>query len=72
MSLTAKFMRSYLSKATGERRAIYTVNGPSKELEAYMGSNFAGKPFNKKLIDEHLKKYSNVRFFTSIWQTSCS
>ena len=35
MSLTAKFTRSYLSKATGERRAIYTVNGPSKELEAY-------------------------------------
>jgi hypothetical protein len=35
MSLTAKFSRSYLSKASGERRAIYTVNGPTKELEAY-------------------------------------
>jgi hypothetical protein len=35
MSLTAKFARSYTSKASGERRAIYTVNGPTKELEAY-------------------------------------
>lgn len=34
----------------------------SKELEAYMGSNFSGKPFNKKLIDEHLKKYNHVLF----------
>lgn len=33
--LTAKFLRSYSSKASGERRAIYTVNGPTKELEAY-------------------------------------
>ncbi len=32
----------------------------SKELEAYLGSNFNGKPFNKKLIDEHLKKYNSV------------
>lgn len=35
MSLTAKFTRSFTSKASGERRAIYTVNGPTKELEAY-------------------------------------
>lgn len=35
MSLTAKFARSYTSKASGERRAIYTVNGPTKELEAF-------------------------------------
>jgi len=34
----------------------------SKELEAYLGSNFSGKPFNKKLIDEHLKKYNQVLF----------
>lgn len=34
----------------------------SKELEAYLGSNFAGKPFNKKLINEHLEKYSTVLF----------
>lgn len=32
----------------------------SKELETYLGSNFQGKPFNKKLIDEHLKKYNSV------------
>ena len=32
----------------------------SKELEAYLGSNFLGKPFNKKLIDDHLKKYNTV------------
>lgn len=34
----------------------------SKELESYMGSNFSGKPFNKKLIEEHLKKYNSVLF----------
>ncbi len=32
----------------------------SKELEAYLGSNFSGKPFNKKLMVNLLKKYSNV------------
>lgn len=32
----------------------------SKELEAYLGSNFNGKPFNKKIIDDHLKKYNSV------------
>ena len=32
----------------------------SKELEAYLGTNFLGKPFNKKLIDDHLKKYNSV------------
>jgi hypothetical protein len=31
-----------------------------KELEAYLGSNFSGKPFDKKLIDESLKKYNSV------------
>ena len=45
---------------------IRTKNGymksyiTSKELEAYLGSNFLGKPFNKKLIDTHLKKYTQV------------
>ncbi len=34
----------------------------SKELEAYLGSNFNGKPFNKKLIDDHLKKYTTLLF----------
>lgn len=32
----------------------------SKELEAFLGTNFNGKPFNKKLIDDHLKKYNTV------------
>lgn len=32
----------------------------SKELEAYLGSNFSGKAFNKKMIDDHLKKYNSV------------
>jgi hypothetical protein len=32
----------------------------SKELEAYLGTNFLGKPFDKKLIDDHLKKYNTV------------
>ena len=32
----------------------------SKELEAYMGSNFSGKPFNKKLVAGVMKKYSNI------------
>jgi hypothetical protein len=32
------------------------------ELKAYLGSNFNGKPFNKKIIDVHLKKYSNLLF----------
>lgn len=30
----------------------------SKELEAYLGSNFSGKSFDKKLIDDSLKKYN--------------
>lgn len=34
----------------------------SKELENYLGSNFSGKPFDKKLIDAHLKKYSQLLF----------
>lgn len=33
-----------------------------KELETYLGSNFNGKPFNKKLIDDHLKKYNQLLF----------
>ncbi len=32
----------------------------SKELEAYLGSNFADKKFNKTLIDEGLKKYNKL------------
>lgn len=33
-----------------------------KELENYLGSNFNGKPFDKKLIDDHLKKYNQILF----------
>lgn len=32
----------------------------SKELDAYLGSNFAGKTFDKKLIEDGLKKYSTL------------
>ncbi len=42
------------------RKGYFKNYVTSKELEAYMGSNFAGKVFNKKLIDEHLKKYNHV------------
>ncbi|MFA6236433.1 MAG: hypothetical protein WC635_03815 [Bacteriovorax sp.] len=34
----------------------------SKELENYLGTNFNGKPFDKKLIDAHLKKYNQLLF----------
>jgi hypothetical protein len=34
----------------------------SKDLETYLGTNFAGKPFNKKLIDDSLKKYNSLLF----------
>lgn len=34
----------------------------SKELENYLGSNFTGKSFDKKLIDTHLKKYNQLLF----------
>lgn len=34
----------------------------SKELENYLGSNFSGKVFDKKLIDTHLQKYNQVLF----------
>lgn len=44
------------------KRGIFKSYVTSKELESYMGTNFAGKPFNKKLIDEHLNKYNNVLF----------
>ncbi|MDO9182521.1 MAG: hypothetical protein Q7U04_08930 [Bacteriovorax sp.] len=33
-----------------------------KELENFLGSNFTGKPFDKKMIDTHLKKYNQVLF----------
>lgn len=35
----------------------YVLN---KDLEAYLGSNFAGKSFDKKLIEDGLKKYTNL------------
>lgn len=34
----------------------------SKELENYLGSNFTGKSFDKKLIENHLKKYNQLLF----------
>lgn len=34
----------------------------SKELENFLGSNFSGKPFDKKLIETHLKKYNTLLF----------
>ncbi len=42
------------------RRGYFKNYVQSKELEAFLGSNFNGKPFNKKLIDEHLKKYNTL------------
>ena len=42
------------------RKGYFKNYVTSKELEAYMGTNFAGKPFNKKLIADHLKKYNSV------------
>jgi hypothetical protein len=34
----------------------------SKELDAYLGSNFSGKSFDKKLIQTHLQKYNQILF----------
>lgn len=44
------------------RKGYFKNYVTSKELEAYMGSNFAGKAFDKKLIDSHLQKYNTVLF----------
>ncbi|MBC7539125.1 MAG: hypothetical protein H7281_09905 [Bacteriovorax sp.] len=33
-----------------------------KEFENFLGSNFSGKQFDKKIIDNHLKKYNQVLF----------
>jgi hypothetical protein len=44
------------------RKGYFKNYVTSKELEAYMGSNFAGKTFNKTLISNSLDKYSNVLF----------
>jgi hypothetical protein len=44
------------------RKGYFKSFVTSKELEAYMGTNFNGKPFNKKMIDEHLAKYNAVLF----------
>lgn len=42
------------------RRGYFKNYVLSKDLESYLGSNFNGKPFNKKLIDDHLKKYNTL------------
>jgi len=33
-----------------------------KDLENFLGSNFSGKKFDKKLVDDHLSKYNQVLF----------
>lgn len=42
------------------RKGYFKNYVQSNELESYLGTNFAGKPFNKKLIADHLKKYNKV------------
>jgi hypothetical protein len=42
------------------RKGYFKSYVSSKELEAYLGSNFSGKPFDKKIIDDHLTKYNSV------------
>jgi hypothetical protein len=44
------------------RRGYFKSYVTSKELEAFLGTNFNGKPFNKKIIEDHLKKYNTVLF----------
>lgn len=44
------------------RKGYFKNYVTSKELEAYMGTNFAGKPFNKTLITNSLAKYNTVLF----------
>lgn len=44
------------------RKGYFKNYVTSKELEAYMGTNFSGKPFNKTLINECLAKYNSVLF----------
>lgn len=44
------------------RKGYFKNYVTSKELEAYMGTNFSGKPFNKILIKECLAKYNLVLF----------
>lgn len=44
------------------KRGYFKNYVTDKELESYMGSNFNGKPFDKKIIETHLKKYSEVLF----------
>jgi hypothetical protein len=42
------------------RKGYFKNYVQDKELENYLGSNFSGKPFDKKLIDTHLKKYNTL------------
>jgi hypothetical protein len=44
------------------RRGYFKNFVMDKELENYLGTNFMGKPFDKKLIDGHLKKYNQLLF----------
>lgn len=44
------------------RRGYFKNYVLDKELENYLGSNFSGKAFDKKLIDNHLKKYNQILF----------
>ena len=42
------------------RRGYFKKYLVNKELEAFIGSNFNGKPFDKKLIKDLMSKYSTV------------
>ncbi len=42
------------------RKGYFKNYVQTKELESYLGTNFSGKPFNKTLIADHLKKYNSV------------
>jgi hypothetical protein len=44
------------------RKGYFKAYVTSKELENYLGTNFSGKTLDKKLLDDHLKKYNSVLF----------
>lgn len=44
------------------RRGYFKNYVLTKDLKNYLGTNFTGKVFNKKLLDDNLKKYSQLLF----------
>jgi hypothetical protein len=42
------------------RRGYFKNYVLSKQLETYLGSNFQGKPFDSKLMEDSLKKYNSL------------